>query len=467
MSAVAPENQPIIAATGNPDFKPQHYTSTSYHSTTTRSVSFDLDDDDRDPDPQLTSILRTFRTPLTVWVVGYNAVTLLPNALPDPIAILGYLPGPAVRFLAKGELAYEGLFVLSGIAAGTALIRATPKGKQFPPLNATLKFYLQHLIQIIPAAWSAVSVLIVADLPGFGRKKADAANAAGDALLLTNVSRRYSKSRESRFGHFWAVALDWQFYLIAPWVFGALKTADRGAGPRNVILVSALAAGAKYLLDQKYGVPALPGDAAVTLAHLPWLHVPDANFNDQIFFRAPAFLAGLALALERSRKGHPSTRNLAIGAAVSVGLWGALLFAPASALGGPTYAAARAALRLPVTTVATYFALRPFVAYPPEEVFQVEWRKRIQDVITHPHLQSAATVSLTAYLIHKDVIQGVYRIARHYNWLAGGVKDSTVIGLWLGAVAASGVGAAVIYQVLEAPALRFFKRLLHNKAKLG
>lgn len=111
---------------------------------------------------------------------------------------------------------------------------------------------------------------------------------------------------------------------------------------------------------------------------MPWLHTPTVGGRDQLYLRFPAFFAGMALAVERSRKGHPSHQNLIIGAVASAGIWGALLFAPN--VGGPAYAAVRAALRLPLATVATYFAMRPFVAYPPEEVFKSDWQQKVHKV---------------------------------------------------------------------------------------
>ncbi|KAJ3041249.1 hypothetical protein HDV00_009642 [Rhizophlyctis rosea] len=440
---------------------------TDTDTTTDRGLLDTLTADPVDPDPHLTTILQAFKAPLTIWIVGYNAIALLPKALPvtSEGGLFGYLPGLGVQLLGKGELAYEGLFILSGIAAGTKLVRATKKDESTPPRKEILKFYLSHLVSIVPAAASAVGVLFLADLASRTTEAAKVENAGRRVTVASSALKGWTdpERNRDRLAHFWAVTLDWQFYLLAPWAFSLLKGADRGAAPRTVLLLSTLGVGLKYLLDRHFTPQPTPLSvtSATSLALMPWLHTPNAGARDQLYLRFPAFFAGMALAVERSRKGHPSHRNLVIGAVASAGIWGALLFAPN--VGGPSYASARAAMRLPLATVATYFAMRPFVAYPAEEVFKSEWQQKVHKILTHPYAEAFGTISLTTYLVHKEVISAIYKLARSQNWLAGGVTDAKVLALWLGVVGVSGAAAAGIYTVLEQPALRVLKGWFRGK----
>lgn len=78
-------------------------------------------------------------------------------------------------------------------------------------------------------------------------------------------------------------------------------------------------------------------------------------------------------------------------------------------------------------------------------------------VLTHPYAEAFGTISLTTYLVHKEVISAIYRLARNQNWLASAVTDAKVLGLWLGVVGVSGACAGAIYAILEKPALRVLK----------
>lgn len=206
---------------------------TDTDTTTDRGLLDSLTADPIDPDPQLTTIVQAFKAPLTIWIVGYNAIALLPKALPvaSESGVFGYLPGLGVQLLGKGEravfgfwgilrlcvsrsvntlaptgeLAYEGLFILSGIAAGTKLVRATDEKESTPPRKEILRFWLSHLVSIVPAAWSAVGVLVLADLAS----KVTEASRDGDARKRVAVASGVLKGwtdpekNRGRLAHFW------------------------------------------------------------------------------------------------------------------------------------------------------------------------------------------------------------------------------------------------------------------------
>ncbi|KAJ3100651.1 hypothetical protein HDU97_002044 [Phlyctochytrium planicorne] len=364
---------------------------------------------------------------------------LLAVALSNPSILASYQPGMAIISLARGELAYEPLFVLSGVTAGLLLEDSTDEGKHIPGFMGIAKFWLKKLGSIIPAV-----------LSGFG------------AVIFS----RYFGSRHgihySKFTHLAGVILDSQFYLLAPWAFKYLHKSHRGAAPRLVIAAACASGviGTTTSLLFNLTIPRADG--------IPWAHALSGISTTQVPLRFPAFLAGLALAVERHRPGKgPSPTNMILGAGISAVLWIALLLTPPD-LGHDFVDKIASAFRYPVCTLATYFALRPIIAFPPHLAKDIPWRRKLHNVLSHPITEAVTLVTLTAEMVHKEVssqLLGFLRITGFFNHDAVPLADGTLFGLW-GAVAAISAGLGYgIYVLVQKPSLGFARRFLEKKWK--
>ncbi|KAI8613185.1 hypothetical protein BC830DRAFT_1082850 [Chytriomyces sp. MP71] len=378
-------------------------------------------------DAHVHAVARGLRVPLTMWVVGYSTLSMLPKALDNDALLRRYAPGVAVIALGRGELAYEPLFLLSGLAAGVELSESIPEGEHLPDRWSIAKF------------WATKAASVAAPI--------------ASVLFSVAVSRFTSganpENHSSRVAHLFGALTDCAFYLSAPWVFKSLRTSDRGAAPRLSIGSSILAGIISLVASTRFGLhPPVVASVPFAYAVTPAL-ASSPGLLTSIPLRFPAFFSGLALAAERQRstKGSgPSKNNQIIGAIASALIWAGLLFTPPSFNDEGT-AQIFAAFRYPTlehsvcvresqaAALASYLALRPIIAVPLEESLSSPWRVRLHEVLTHPYVEAVATIALTAEIVHKEVITGVFYIARRVGVLEGAVSasdvsDLKVIGIW-------------------------------------
>ncbi|KAJ3100300.1 hypothetical protein HDU96_010380, partial [Phlyctochytrium bullatum] len=338
-------------------------------------------------------------------------------------------------------LANDPIFALSGITAGVLLEASTPEGQHMPGTWSIARFWLKKLGSIVPAVLSCFGAILVSRFAG-------------------DVGVQYG-----RFTHLFGVILDSQFYLLAPWAFKYLHRSHRGAAPRLVVasaLVSGILGATTSLLFNLH-VPRADG--------IPWAHALTGGLTSgtaQVPLRFPAFLAGLALAVERHRPGKgPSAFNQAVGAAVAVGLWTTLLLTPPD-LGVDALTTIVAAFRYPMATLATYFALRPIVAFPPDLAKSIPWRRKLHNVLSHPITESVTLVTLTAEMIHREVVAQLLGLMR----VAGALEhvepsDPLLLSLWAVAAGISGALGYAIYVAVQAPSLGFVRKMLEKRWKKG
>ncbi|KAJ3071136.1 hypothetical protein HDU98_005784 [Podochytrium sp. JEL0797] len=386
-------------------------------------------------DPHVSAVARGLRVPLTIWLVGYSTLSMLPKNIFDSV----YTPGFFVVGLGRGELAAEPLFMLSGLAAGLQLADATPEGSDLPNIWALVKFMALRMAAIIPPLASVAVAVAVSALSG------------NDA------------DHSEHFAELFGALTDGAFFLAAPWAFRALRKADRGAAPRLAV-GSAIAAGIMSLVSSE--ILGLHPAAGTTLSHavLPSL-TTSAALIASVPLRFPAFFAGLALAAERERDADgkgPSNLNQTIGVAVSAVLWTSLLAIPPG-FGSPGFQAIVSAFRYPAAALASYLAVRPIVAVPFKASMASPWRKKLHEVLTHPTFEIVSTVIFAAELIHREVIKGVFAAAKAAGWINVELTDAKVMTAWGTVVVLSlGVGYGV-HKVLQVPAMSFVKKLFEKK----
>ncbi|KAJ3332457.1 Protein fam13a [Blyttiomyces sp. JEL0837] len=401
-------------------------------------------------DEHLHALVRGCRIPLTIWLVGYSTLSILPKAINNPTALSDYHPGWSVVSLARGELAYEPLFLLSGLSAGLALHEATPEGKTLPGTWHIIKFWAKKIFAVVPVAASCFAAMALSAFSG------------------TDGGVQRSTRMAAMFG----VVMDCAFYVAAPWAYQHLRKSDRGAAPRMVVSTSVIAGALSIGSSLRFNTRNFHADG------IPWAHnalsSPSLSSASQIPLRFPAFFAGLALAVERYRevdeksgksKG-PSSKNQILGGIVSAVIWGLLLFSPPG-FGGESFAPIFDALRYPAAAVASYFALRPLIAVPSSEIAKSPWRRTLHKIVTHPLTETIGLVTLSAEMLHREIALFVLFLAKKSHFLDKGtrVRDGKLIGIWIGTTVLSLLAGYMVFKIVQAPSMRFFKKQLEKKHK--
>ncbi|KAJ3029339.1 UNVERIFIED_CONTAM: hypothetical protein HDU68_012494 [Siphonaria sp. JEL0065] len=402
-------------------------------------------------DPHVSAVARGLRVPLTIWLVGYSTLSMLPKAVKNESLLLRYTPGFFVVGLGRGELANEPLFLLSGLAAGLQLAAATPEGEHIPGTWALVKFWATKAVAVVgPIVSVLASVAVSAFTGGKG------------AVQHTN-----------RIAVLFGALTDCSFYLAAPYAFKTLRQADRGAAPRLAVFSAILAGIISLISSARLGLHPATG---VSLAGIPFAHTANASARANsagllaaVPLRFPAFFAGLALAVERERDTNvkgPSEYNQKVGLVISATLWALLLFTPPS-YGDLELQQIISAFRYPAAALASYLALRPIVAVPLEVSQTSPWRRKLHEILTHPTFEAASSVILAAELVHGEVINGVFYLANRAGWVDAAklniITDAKVLTAW-GVVVAVSLGAGfAIHKVLQAPGLKALKAWFEKK----
>ncbi len=153
--------------------------------------------------------------------------------------------GPAsIRYLA--DFGFAGVllfFVLSGFLLFLPYARALLDGRSWPSAR---KFYLRRALRILPLYYLAF-VLLVLLQAGFWLHPQNAGPLYLGALLLYDMRGDAFDAMVKLDAPFWTLTIEWQFYLLLPWLaLGLAKVAGPRAGrsffPRLAGGLSALAA---------------------------------------------------------------------------------------------------------------------------------------------------------------------------------------------------------------------------------
>jgi peptidoglycan/LPS O-acetylase OafA/YrhL len=132
-------------------------------------------------------------------------------------------------------------FVLSGFLLFLPYARALVAPRPWPSAR---QFYRRRALRILPVYFAALSIL--------GILLAEAGKLQGwilkglvlDFLLLQNLSPAAAKLVGNVDGPLWTLAIEWQFYLLLPWMArGIARLCGRGARPRRTVTRTAIALG--------------------------------------------------------------------------------------------------------------------------------------------------------------------------------------------------------------------------------
>ena len=102
-------------------------------------------------------------------------------------------------------------FVLSGFLLFMPYARALLGGR---PLPDTKSFYRRRALRILPAYYVCLAVFTVIGLLQ-GAPQLDIGNVAAHLVLLHDDVPLYNRTIV---GVFWTLAIEWQFYLLLPWI---------------------------------------------------------------------------------------------------------------------------------------------------------------------------------------------------------------------------------------------------------
>jgi len=140
-------------------------------------------------------------------------------------------PGP-IRYL--GDFGFSGVFlffVLSGFLLFLPYARALLDNQPWPSAR---KFYLRRTLRILPLYYVALAVLL---LPGGGWLRPQNIVPLSFIVLLLHDMRWDASTIISWVdGPFWTLAVEWQFYLLLPWLAFALAKVAGAQGGRAFFL---------------------------------------------------------------------------------------------------------------------------------------------------------------------------------------------------------------------------------------
>ena len=122
-------------------------------------------------------------------------------------------------YLASGVQLF---FVLSGFLLFMPYARALLNGR---PLPDTKSFYRRRALRILPAYYACLAVFTVIGLFQ-GAPNLDAGNVVAHLFLIHDYFPVYNRTIV---GVFWTLAIEWQFYLLLPWIAAGTARLMRGS----------------------------------------------------------------------------------------------------------------------------------------------------------------------------------------------------------------------------------------------
>lgn len=185
----------------------------------------------------------------------------------------GFLGRNAVSIIMAGDSGVTLFFVLSGFLLFLPYVKSLLLDNPWPSLRI---FYLRRALRIIPGYYLSLFLMILLWHPEYWR--IDHLKQLALFLLLFMDSSKSTFQQIN--GPFWTLAVEWQFYLLLPWIALAFRfLVQRGPLHRRVwILLACLAALICWgILSRYYGLYFTLHPSATFL-------VPRALLNIALFF---------------------------------------------------------------------------------------------------------------------------------------------------------------------------------------
>ncbi len=336
-------------------------------------------------------------------------------------------------------------FTLSGFLLFLPYARAILDGKPGPRART---FYRRRALRILPAYYVCLGVVALAEtLMGWGPS---AGNIAAHLVLLHDIWPAFNRTIS---GPFWTLAVEWQFYLLLPWVAWLIGRVSGGSARR-------LALGPVAVIALAVGVREGAAQVEAHWAALPAGWAPGVDWALRILIGSQGkylevfgvgMLCAVAYLVAMERGGLSSRRAWWMGAALlALALVVYLTFAPLvfarrneilAQWYGRLYPADAAMMLGPLTLGLGYGALLLGILLGPGLA---------RSLFAWTPLRFTGLISYSLYLWHETVINAVYPRLPHT------AQPSPLNGVVALAV---GFGAAIplaylSYQLIERPFLR-------------
>ncbi|HEX9038502.1 MAG TPA: acyltransferase [Ktedonobacterales bacterium] len=336
-------------------------------------------------------------------------------------------------------------FVLSGFLLFLPFARAILKGRAAP---RALTFYRRRALRILPAYYVCLSVIALAEtLGGVGPS---AGNVLAHLFMLHDFFPAFNRTIS---GPFWTLAVEWQFYIVLPWIAWLIARVSAGKPGRLALATAGVIALALAIREGcaliNVHQAALPHSVAPAALLAVRLLISSQGKYMEVF--GVGMLCAVVYLVAVERGGLSARRSWWIGLALlalSLGVYVALgptLLVRRNAILAAFYTALNprdmAMMLGPLTLGIGYGALLLGILLGPELARTIfSWRP----------LRFIGLISYSLYLWHESVINTVY------PWLSpAGPKTplNGVISLAIGFGVAIPV-AYLSYQLVERPFLK-------------
>jgi peptidoglycan/LPS O-acetylase OafA/YrhL len=364
-----------------------------------------------------------------LWVVLFHVGWYTPEHL-TPVAYFALVKARWMLPLWRGDFGVDVFFVLSGLLIAGMLIDERAKTGR---LRLGL-FYARRLLRLWPALVAALvlDVLLIRDHPDM---------TWANLLYVSN----FLPIQLTGMGWCWSLAIEEQFYLLCPWLIGAL--ASRGAGARAAVLGALLLglAGVAAAIVVTHRFHAIDAEIVITRDLRSWARAFDVLYSKP-WMRAGPLLAGVSAAyvLRSPRAMEALARSRFVPA---LGLVAALAFAVAATTWELFANAPRGLEVAYLATFRTVFGAS--VAYVAVlSLSQHPVGRALGRLLSARALYPIAQLSYAAYLLNPVVTQLVHRA------MAPMIHDGGVHAIALLApidLAATFAGATLLHLLVERP----------------